>query len=135
MISKNKHKSKLVSTFFREHLRKPDLYVFGPPGSGSVSHKYGSSSGSRSFHHQAKIVRKTLISSVLFLPYDFLPLFRLHIWIRMFWGVPDPHPDPLVRGTNPRIRIRTNMSRISNTGPPVSALSNLDPKFGRLRLV
>jgi hypothetical protein len=43
----------------------PDPYVFGPPGSasGSVSHKYGSGSGS--FHHEAKIVRKALISTVL----------------------------------------------------------------------
>ncbi len=37
----------------------PDPYVFGSPGSasGSVSHKYGSGSGS--FHHQAKLVSKT----------------------------------------------------------------------------
>ncbi len=37
--------------------------------------------------------------------------------IRMFLGIPDPHPDPSVRGTDPRIciRIRTNMSRIPNT--------------------
>jgi hypothetical protein len=28
----------------------------------------------------------------------------------------DPHPDPLVRGTDPRIRIRTKMSRIRNNG-------------------
>jgi hypothetical protein len=52
-----------------------DPYVFGPPGSasGSVSYKYGSGSGStsRSFRHQAKIVRKTLISSF----FDFF-LFR-----------------------------------------------------------
>ncbi len=27
----------------------------------------------------------------------------------------DPDPDPLVRSTDPRIRIRTKMSRISNT--------------------
>jgi hypothetical protein len=32
----------------------PDLYVFRPPG--SVSHNYGSGSGS--FHHQAKIAEK-----------------------------------------------------------------------------
>jgi hypothetical protein len=32
----------------------PDPYVFGPPGSGSGS-----------FYHQAKIVKKTLISTVL----------------------------------------------------------------------
>ncbi len=28
---------------------------------------------------------------------------------------PDPEPDQLVRGTDPRIRIRTKMSRIHNT--------------------
>jgi hypothetical protein len=35
----------------------------------------------------------------------------------MFLGLPDLHPDPLVRGTDPRIliRIRTKMSRIRNT--------------------
>jgi hypothetical protein len=27
----------------------------------------------------------------------------------------DPHPDPLVRGMNPRIRIHTKMSWIRNT--------------------
>jgi hypothetical protein len=31
----------------------------------------------------------------------------------MFLGIPDP--DPLVRGTDPGIRIRTKMSRIPNT--------------------
>jgi hypothetical protein len=39
----------------------PDPYVFGPPGSGSVSTMYGS----RSFYHQAKIVKKTFIPAVL----------------------------------------------------------------------
>ncbi len=34
----------------------PDPHVFGPPGSGSISQRYGSGSGS--FSHQAKIVRK-----------------------------------------------------------------------------
>jgi hypothetical protein len=29
---------------------------------------------------------------------------------------PDPEPNPLVKGTDPRIRIRTKMSRIRNTG-------------------
>ncbi len=42
--------------------------------SGSVSHKYGSGSGS--FHNQANIVRKTLIFAVLWLLYDFFPVFR-----------------------------------------------------------
>jgi hypothetical protein len=51
-----------------------DPYVFTPPGSasGSVCHRYGSGSGS--FNHQAKIIRKTLI--LLFCDFfgDFLSL-------------------------------------------------------------
>jgi hypothetical protein len=39
----------------------PDPHVFGPPGSGSTSER----SGSGSFYHHAKIVRKTLIPSIL----------------------------------------------------------------------
>ncbi len=39
----------------------------------------------------------------------------LRIRIRMFLGLHDPHPDPWVRVTDPRIRIRTKMSRIRNT--------------------
>jgi hypothetical protein len=56
----------------------PDLwdpYVFGAPGSasGSVRHKCGSGSSSGSFHHQTKMERKTLISTMLLLYlYDFL---------------------------------------------------------------
>jgi hypothetical protein len=40
-------------------------HVFGPPGSGSgsTSQRYGSRSGS--FYHHAKIVRKTLIPTIL----------------------------------------------------------------------
>jgi hypothetical protein len=58
-------KSKIVAGFLKNSVVDLDPFVFGPPGSasGSVSHKYGSGSGS--FHHQAKIVRKTLISTVL----------------------------------------------------------------------
>jgi hypothetical protein len=46
-----------------------DPYDFGPPGSASVSisQKIPYVSGSGSFHHQAKIVRKTLILTVLWL--------------------------------------------------------------------
>ncbi len=40
-----------------------------------------------------------------------VPVFR----IRRFLGLPDPHADPLVEGTDPSIRIRTKMSRIHNT--------------------
>ncbi len=53
-----------------------DPYVFGPTGSGprSVSLRYGSGSGSESFSHQAEIVSKTLIPTVLWLLFDFLSL-------------------------------------------------------------
>jgi hypothetical protein len=50
----------------------PDPHVFGPPGSGSTSQRYGSGSGS--FYHQAKIVRKTLIPTVLLFLLNFLSL-------------------------------------------------------------
>jgi hypothetical protein len=45
----------------------PDPHVFGPPGSGSgsISQRYGPVSGSGSFYHQAKKVRKTLIPTAL----------------------------------------------------------------------
>jgi hypothetical protein len=44
----------------------PDPHVFGPPGSGSISQRYGSGS----FYQPAKIVRKTLIPTI----FDFLSL-------------------------------------------------------------
>jgi hypothetical protein len=43
--------------------KPPDPCDFGPPGSGSTSHRYGS--GSLSLYYEAKIVRKTLIPAVL----------------------------------------------------------------------
>ncbi len=91
---------------------------------------------SGSFHHQAKIVTKTFISTVFvtyLLVYDFLSLknevnvpskSKKKIWQKIFFCLrlegrwrkeQDPEPDPLVRGTNPRIRIHTNVSRIRNT--------------------
>jgi hypothetical protein len=45
-----------------------DPYVFEPPGSGSSSTEYGSGS----FYNQAKIVRKTLIPTILWFLYNFL---------------------------------------------------------------
>jgi hypothetical protein len=49
-----------------------DLYVFGPPrsGSGSISQRHGSGL----FYHQAKIIRKILIPTVLLLLFDDLSL-------------------------------------------------------------
>jgi hypothetical protein len=46
----------------------PDPEVFGPRGSGSVSQR----GGSGTFHHQAKIVRKTLYFFCYATFYDFL---------------------------------------------------------------
>ncbi len=43
----------------------PDPQIFGPPGSGSVS--VGERYASGSFYHQTKILRKTLIPTVLWL--------------------------------------------------------------------
>jgi hypothetical protein len=40
-----------------------DPYVFGPPGSGSISQMYRSGSGP--FYHQEKPARKTLLPTVL----------------------------------------------------------------------
>jgi hypothetical protein len=39
--------------------------IFGPPGSGSIRTRHGCGYGSESFSHQEKIVRKTLIPTVL----------------------------------------------------------------------
>ncbi len=54
----------------------PDPHVFGPPGSGSgsTSQRYGSGScsGSGSFYNHAKIVRKTLIPTILWLFLNFV---------------------------------------------------------------
>ena len=50
------------------YLDASDPYVFGPSGSGSACQRYGS------FSHQAKIVRKTLIPTVLRTSFDFLSL-------------------------------------------------------------
>ncbi len=62
----------------------------------------------------------------MWLLYDFLsllkndvnvPVFRIRIRKNHTYvlGLPDPHPDPFGIGTDPRIRIRTKMSRIRNT--------------------
>jgi hypothetical protein len=48
----------------------PDPHVFGPPGSGSTSQRYGSGS----FYHHAKIVKKNLDSFYFVTLFDFLSL-------------------------------------------------------------
>jgi hypothetical protein len=51
----------------RIRIHRIHMFLFGPPGSGSTFQRYesGSGSGSGSFHHHAKIVRKTLIPTIL----------------------------------------------------------------------
>ncbi len=44
----------------------------------------------------------------------------------------DPNPDPLVRGTGPRILIRTKMSRIPNTGWMFDFIRDLPIWAGRI---
>ena len=60
----------------------PDPHVFGPPGSGSISQRHvsASGSGSGSFFPQAKIVRKTLIPTALWLLFDFLSLKMMWVY-------------------------------------------------------
>ncbi len=59
-----RHRYVIVSVAYTDPTPDPvpsNPYVFGPPGSGS-------------FHHQPKIVRKTLIPTVLWPLFDFLSL-------------------------------------------------------------
>jgi hypothetical protein len=52
----------------------PDPHVFGPPGSGSGSISQRYESGSGSFYQQAKLIKKTLIPTALRFLFDFLSL-------------------------------------------------------------
>ncbi len=107
----------------------PDPHVFGPPGSGSTSQRYGSGSccgsGYESFYPHAKIVRKTLIPTFLWLFVTLFDSFWLFITfypnpgygseygsISQRHGSTDPDPDPpenvmdpqhWCRGTAPRL--------------------------------
>ncbi len=124
------------SSIVQDSVADPDPHVFGPPGSGSTSQRYGSGSGS--FYHHAKIVRKALISTILrlFLTFYLWKKLKIVLKIFLFSGILkvndennririiDPDRDPLVRGMDPRIRIRIHpkMSWISNTGWSMAVL-------------
>jgi hypothetical protein len=58
---RKQRRQSLLSSFSSVADPDPDPYVFGPPESGSTSQSYGSGS----FYHHAKIVRKTLIPTIL----------------------------------------------------------------------
>ncbi len=78
----------------------PDTHIVGPPGtgSGSTSQRYGSGS----FYHNVKIIRKTLIPTILNLDsYYFVTLFNF-LSLKNDVNVPSK--------TGFRIRIRINLS-------------------------
>jgi hypothetical protein len=52
----------------------PDPRVFGPPGSGSTSQRYGCGSGSGSFYQHAKNSKKNLDSYYFVTLFDFISL-------------------------------------------------------------
>jgi hypothetical protein len=61
-----------------------------------------------------------------------VPLFQIPIRIRIrtFLGLRDPVQDPLVRGTDLRIWIRTEMSRIPNKNTMKRKESTYITKYG-----
>jgi hypothetical protein len=65
-VTAEEYRSSLISVVDPALLRIHP-YVFGPPGSGSISQIYGSGS----FYHQTKIVRKRFIPTVLYVLYSF----------------------------------------------------------------
>ncbi len=69
-----------------------------------------------------KIVRKTLISTVLWLLYDFLPVFRIRIRVRMFLVLPDPHSNPYQNVTDPQHWLCRMQSSGSESGGVVMLL-------------
>ncbi len=73
----------------------PDLHVFGPPGSGSISQRYGSGSGSGSF-----------LRLEIYLPAGKLKEKNIGKIFSGILKVPEERS---------RIRIRTKMSQIPNT--------------------
>ncbi len=109
-------------------------------------------SGSVSFYHKAKIVKKTLIPTVLWLLFDLLSLNndvnapsksnkqkKFFFKLVFCWPLEDlwrksQDPNPLVRGVDPRIQIRfhTKMSWIRNTEFNSESISEIIcPSFGR----
>ncbi len=63
----------MLDDIFCGSVANPDPYVFGPPGSRSISMMYGSGSGS--FYQQAKIVKKNFDSYCFMIFYIPLPYF------------------------------------------------------------
>jgi hypothetical protein len=92
----------------RNRIRRAHMFLgFSDPHPDPLATSTDPASGSRFFHHQVKIVRKTLISTVfnffMTLKNDVnVPEFR----IRMLLGL----PNPLVRGTFPRMGRDLNSS-------------------------
>jgi hypothetical protein len=106
-------------------------YVFGTPGSGSISPSYGSGSGS--FYHQTKIIRKTWIPTAWWLLYDILSLKNDVNVPSKSINVGVLKVDDEIAGSwsasgqrlQTRIRIHTKMSWIRNTALVLVILSPL----------
>jgi len=64
-ISPSLCRNVVLPTRIKTSVADPDPHVFWPPAPGSTSQRYGSGSGS--FYHHTKIVRKTLIPTILWL--------------------------------------------------------------------
>ncbi len=98
--------------------------VFGSHGSGSISQRFGSGfgSGSKSFYHLAKIVRKTLISTVLWLRFDFLSLKN---------DVKVPTKSTMQKNVHKKIRFLLaswrSMMKIEGSGSISQRLGSADP--------
>jgi hypothetical protein len=109
----------------RERRQSEEILVVssvGPLGYGSVRQRYGS--GSASLYHLGKIVRKTLIPTVLWLLSDFLSYkndikYLQMVISRTTWRFRKKDPGR-IHLSEARISgsgsVRTKMSRIHNTG-------------------
>ncbi len=53
-----KGSGKVIESVLNPDPNPPDPHVFEPPGSGPISQRYGSGSGSGSFHHPSIIKQK-----------------------------------------------------------------------------
>ena len=109
-------------------VENPYQHVFEPPGSGPISQRYGSGSdtGSETFVLDPQHCFEKWFTCTV-------PVFQTRM-IHMFLSLSNPHPEKLVRGTDPRIRIRihTKMSRIRNTGYKWYIFSEFGSKNWRL---
>ena len=68
------HQRIYVFLIFEKNLESGSTCFLWPPGSGSISQRYGSGSGSRSLYQQGKIIRKTCNPTILWF------FFTFYLW-------------------------------------------------------